>query len=94
MALNPGVLPKFHFGTPSDCQLKNEGCQRKLNNSALAGMQAGQREKHPPESPFKGGLSLNLMAVCNDRNKDHSINVPKQKQMLMKNCSGLLHCSR
>ncbi len=23
----PGSVPKFHFGTPSDCQLKNEGCQ-------------------------------------------------------------------
>ncbi|MCP4350995.1 MAG: hypothetical protein GY795_36475 [Desulfobacterales bacterium] len=20
-------MPKFHFGTPSDCQLKNEGCR-------------------------------------------------------------------
>ncbi|MCP4352786.1 MAG: hypothetical protein GY795_45620 [Desulfobacterales bacterium] len=24
---NPDSVPKFHFGTPSDCQLKNEGCQ-------------------------------------------------------------------
>ncbi|MCP4348884.1 MAG: hypothetical protein GY795_25675, partial [Desulfobacterales bacterium] len=22
-----GSVPKFHFGTPSDCQLKNEGCR-------------------------------------------------------------------
>ncbi|MCP4349944.1 MAG: endonuclease/exonuclease/phosphatase family protein [Desulfobacterales bacterium] len=26
LAEPPGSVPKFHFGTPSDCQLKNEGC--------------------------------------------------------------------
>ncbi|MCP4346016.1 MAG: hypothetical protein GY795_10885 [Desulfobacterales bacterium] len=24
----PGSVPKFHFGTPLNCQPKNEGCQK------------------------------------------------------------------
>ncbi len=33
----PDSVPKFHFGTPSNCQPKNEGCLK--TNSSFANMQ-------------------------------------------------------
>ncbi|MCP4346871.1 MAG: hypothetical protein GY795_15250 [Desulfobacterales bacterium] len=32
----PGSVPKYHFGTPSDCQLKNEGCLIFMTNLRLS----------------------------------------------------------
>ncbi|MCP4351926.1 MAG: hypothetical protein GY795_41210 [Desulfobacterales bacterium] len=56
-------MPKFHFGTPSDCQLKNEGCQ-KFNKNRL------MKKKPIPEERLAGLSAKEIEAYLNKLKKN------------------------
>ncbi|MCP4353972.1 MAG: hypothetical protein GY795_51660 [Desulfobacterales bacterium] len=63
----PDSVPKFHFGTPSDCQLKNEGCQFLVPMLRVIKLKEHFEARQglcSPVSSFKFQVSHKIFDIC------------------------------